>query len=156
MQYYIKYFASVLAHKKAVFVEAWRLGIPLRGLLHDWSKLTPAEWRPRINAMRQGGLCNADGKTDLSLASDELRLCWLKHYHRNSHHWQHWLVHLDDGTSYALPIPDGDRREMLADWIAVSKRPDRLDMLSWYSKNKEFLLLHPDTRRWVEKEIHNK
>lgn len=153
MKYHLQYVSAVLRHKWYVFQEACKLGIPWRGLLHDFTKLSPGEWRPRVRAMRAGNLRGADGRIDLNRANDELALCWLRHYHRNSHHWQHWVVCLDNGTVRPLPMPDADRREMLADWLAVSRQPDRLDMIPWYQQNKEHLLLHPATRQWLEQKL---
>ena len=36
----------VIRHNAHVFLAACRLGVLVRGLLHDWSKLPPDEWIP--------------------------------------------------------------------------------------------------------------
>ena len=153
MKYHIRYLWSLLEHKRYVLIEAQKLSIPWRGVLHDLSKFTPREWMPRIRAMRSDLLRGKDGIADISKVNDDLAQCWLLHYQRNRHHWQHWVVLMDNGSRVMLPIPDCDRREMLADWIAVSRRPDRLDILPWYQLNRDHLLLHSDTRRWIEKQL---
>lgn len=153
MKYHIQYVRTTIAHKWYVLRECCRLGIIWRGITHDLSKFTPAEWGPRVRAMRSKSLLDEDGLVDLSKVDNELALCWLRHYQKNSHHWQHWIVYLDNGTVRALNMTDADRREMLADWIAVSRRPDRMDMLPWYKQNRECFLLHPVTRVWLEKQL---
>jgi len=49
----------------------------------------------------------------------------------------------------ALPMPDKYRREMLADLIAVEKCGG-LTALEYYKKNRHNIILHPETREWVE------
>lgn len=51
----------------------------------------------------------------------------------------------------ALPMPDKCRREMLADWRGASKAATgKDDTQNWYRKNKDKIILHPDTREWIE------
>lgn len=72
------------------------------------------------------------------------------------HHWQHWVVYLDNGEQRVLPVPDQYRREMRADWLAVSRNPDRSDIYTWYHRWKEKLILHPKTGEWIEAEIEKR
>lgn len=153
MKYHIQYVLITITHKWHVFRECCRLGIVWRGITHDLSKFTLAEWIPRVRAMRNRTLLGEDGLVDVSKADDELALCWLQHYRRNSHHWQYWVAYLDNGNVRALNMPEADRKEMLADWLAVSRRPDRMDMLPWYEQNRGNFLLHPATRTWLEKQL---
>src|SRR5690606_14446168 len=79
---------------------------------------------------------------------------WLKHQHRSPHHWQYWLLQRDDGTVDALPMPDRYRREMLADWRAAGRAlSGRDDTASWYERHAEAMILHPETRAWIEAEL---
>jgi hypothetical protein len=51
----------------------------------------------------------------------------------------------------ALPMPDRYRREMLADWRGAGRAiSGKDDTLAWYMKNRKRLMLHPDTRNWIE------
>lgn len=154
MRVHLQYLKTLMVHKWYVLCEAWTLDILWRGIVHDWSKFTPSEWLPRVRALRLNTLRADDGYFDLRKADDELTLCWLRHYHRNSHHWQHYVAYLDNGTVRPLAMADADRREMLADWRAVSRRPDRQDMVPWYEQNKDHFLLHPDTRIWLEEQLY--
>lgn len=51
------------------------------------------------------------------------------------------------------PMSDLARREMLADWIGAGKASGKPFIWEWYRKNGEKMLLHADTRRWVEAEM---
>lgn len=53
-----------------------------------------------------------------------------------------------------MPMPDVDRREMLADWRGASRgRFGRDNTLDWYTKNRRHIQLHPETRAWLEEQI---
>ena len=132
------YLWYVLRHKGYVLWEACRLGIPWQGLLHDWDKLSWRQWGPRAESLWRGGgqLLNETGFFAPEKIPPELGLCWLRHWHGSPHHWQWWVMVLDDGQTKVLPMADRYRREMLADWLAVSRTVDRLDMIPWYEKHR--------------------
>jgi hypothetical protein len=57
----------------------------------------------------------------------------------------------------ALPMPDRYQREMLADWMGAGRAikghgPEKAigATQSWYEKNKNLMILHEETRQWVE------
>ena len=54
----------------------------------------------------------------------------------------------------ALPMPDRYRREMLADWrgagMAINGKDETAE---WYVKNRENIILHPETRAWIEEQL---
>lgn len=136
-----------MLHKWYVLIEALKLGIPWRGFMHDLSKFSLNEWGPRVRA-----ICKKDTQGMVSV-SDELALSWIRHYHKNPHHWQWWVTTLDDGTIRVLPMSDQYRREMLADWRAVSRIPTRMDIVPWYIQNRDRMILHPETRQWIETQM---
>lgn len=77
---------------------------------------------------------------------------WLHHIHNNPHHWQHWLLYDDDGKMKALEMPKPYAIEMIADWWSFSwQLGDKTEILRWYDENKDKMLLHPNTRTFVEK-----
>jgi hypothetical protein len=152
---HLRFLRYLLEHKWLVFLEACKLGIPWRGLVHDLSKFSPQEWQPRVAAMgnRAKDYQDAEGFYVAENVPDELASSWLHHYHHNKHHWQWWVVLLDGKVYKVLPMTDEYRREMLADWLAVARMPGRQAMLPWYQENRDAMLLHPETQQWVEKQL---
>lgn len=53
----------------------------------------------------------------------------------------------------ALPMPDRYRREMVADWRGAGRAYGNDDTRGWYLKNKSGIILHTETRVWVEREL---
>jgi hypothetical protein len=91
-------------HKRAVFIEACLLGIPWRGIVHDWHKFLPDEFLPylwrfyatKLPAVVEGtpqvlAIGKARRLKEHDVAHDFDR-AWLKHQRRNDHHWQAWLA----------------------------------------------------------------
>jgi len=146
---YLRYLRKVFRHKWFVLLEAWRLGIPWLGLIHDWSKLLPSELLPYARYFSGG-----DRTETMQAAFD---VAWLHHQHRNHHHWQRWLLTLDsarsDGKLLPLPMPDRYRREMLADWRGAGRAYGNPDTRGWYLANRDKMQLHPDTRQWIERQL---
>ena len=142
-------------HRWFVFLACCRLGIPWRGLVHDLSKYRWSEWKPYAdyfygNNSAKNREANKDRKPDNS-GSNAFDLAWLRHQHRNSHHWQAWMLPKDDGGTKLLAMPDKYRREMMCDWEGAGRAiSGRKDWRPWYEKQKYIIQLHPETRKWVE------
>lgn len=162
---HLRYLRYVLLHKWFVLLGCIELGVPLRGIVHDLSKFRPSEWFPYVNYFYgkylyqtesdiPGGLKSlfifSKTKAD---AKREFDAAWLKHQNRNSHHWQHWVLMPDDGGIEVLPMPDADRREMLADWRGAGRALGNPDTRGWYQKNRDNMRLHPFTRAWIEQQL---
>lgn len=76
---------------------------------------------------------------------------WLKHIHRNPHHWQHWVLIHDDEPMEALEMPPEYIYEMIADWWSFSFKSGNLrEIFSWYEKHNPGMILHPKTKNLVE------
>lgn len=154
MKPYLRYLVYIVHHKWFVFVECCRLGIPWLGVIHDWSKFLPSEWFPYAahfygpNSHHKDGSHLAKGIEDDDPGFD---YAWLYHQHRNRHHWQYWALVQDDDEDKCLPIPSRYRREMLADWIGAGRAQGTTDNLGWYIAHREKILLHPNTRAWIER-----
>ena len=140
---HLQYAHYVARHKYWVLREGLKLGVPLWQLIiHDWHKMTPAEWFPYVRQFY--------GEPD----QDAFDLAWLRHQNRGKHHWQWWCLALDDGGTRALAMPDRYRREMLADWRGAGRAIHGSDdCLPWYDANRKKMRLHYETRRWVEDQI---
>ncbi len=145
MRPHLRYASYVVRHKWFVFRAGLRTGAPIwRLLVHDWSKLSPAEWCPYV-----ASFYGAAGRTpDVAAAFDA---AWLHHQHRNPHHWQHWLLREDDGPMRALRMPAPLMREMVADWMGAGRAiTGRWGVAAWYEANREKIILHDATREQVE------
>lgn len=146
---YGKYLRVVLRHKWFVFLECCKLGVPWLGLIHDWSKFLPSEFKAYAQYFY-----GSWGDDKPQWLEDAFDLAWLHHQHRNKHHWQRWLLTLDsarsDGKLIPLTMPDRYRREMLADWRGAGRAYGNLDTVKWYVKNCNQIQIDGTTRDWVE------
>jgi hypothetical protein len=155
---YYKYFRYVLRHKWYVFIEACKLGVPWRGFVHDLSKFLPSEFAPYANFF-YGKKTVFKGRDEsgyykpVNTGDDKFDYAWLLHQKRNKHHWQWWLLPTDEEGNKVFDMPVQYRKEMLADWRGAGKALGTPDVLKWYVKNRDKMVLHPETRKWVEDEL---
>jgi hypothetical protein len=162
---HLKYLSYVIRHKWFVFLACCRYGIPLAGIVHDWSKCLPSEWRPYAEnfygSRKSVEALDAIGEFGCAelapfgyFVGDRFQVAWNHHQKRNPHHWQYWLITMDSGETFPLPMPDRYRREMLADWIGAGRAiTGQYETAAWYHKNREKMRLHSETRHWIEAEL---
>ena len=153
---YSKYLSYLLCHKYFVFLECCKLGIPWLGLIHDWSKFKPSEFIPYAKHFYGHGSNIQKGRDETgyyqagNTENDEFNMAWLLHQKRNKHHWQWWLLPMDDGSIKIFEMPLKYRKEMLADWRGAGRALGTPDTTAWYNKNKEKMQLGEFTRKWIE------
>ena len=78
---------------------------------------------------------------------------WLKHIHKNPHHWQHWILINDEPEEgeIIMDMPYNYILEMVCDWWAFSWNSGELgEMFGWYMKHKFNMKLSDRTRKYVE------
>lgn len=112
---------------------------------HDASKYQTDEYYP-YDAYFYGGNKSYD-------VVNEFNNAWLKHIHRNPHHWQHWVLVNDDPKkgSVGLAMPYNYIIEMICDWWTFSWKSGNLyEIFDWYDKHKDYMILHDSTRKSVE------
>lgn len=167
-----KNLSYILRHKWHVF----KMGLKYRVwwhqlLLHDLSKFTPLEWFGYTNhfygksAIKQEmvrtctyAVPTKDTDAELSRLNailaeykEQFEQAWNHHQKANKHHWQYWVLRNDNGPVYALRMPERFIREMVADWAGASLAIRGFDdTLNWYSKNRDIMILHDETRDRVE------
>ncbi len=125
------------------------------GIIHDWSKFRPDEFIPYHHYFSTHRR-DENGEYDANAAEDwDFLLAWLKHQRRNKHHWQWWYLVQDEDDPKALPMPSRYRKEMLADWRGAGRTYGNNNTAGWYSRNKDKMILHPETRAWIEENIQN-
>jgi len=143
---HLRYLSYVLRHRWFVFVECVGLGVVWRGLVHDLSKFRPDEWFAYVNFFYDpapDGNCRPGCEAAFDLA-------WLRHQHRNPHHWQHWRLKEDDGGTKLLPMPVPYVKEMLADWRGMARTRVVGTIGPWYARNRDRIELGLETRRLLE------
>jgi len=141
-----EYLRYILAHKWN-FIKANRIGrfrLGLRVLLHDLSKFSPAEFRAYRDKFY-----GPEGLRKTPEVRQKFDLAWAHHIQHNPHHWEHWCLVSNVSGCQPLPMPDMRVREMLCDWLAMSKG-NLLNMKLWYKKNGYRFQMHPHTRTLVE------
>lgn len=163
---HLRYLLYVLRHKWFVLVECYKVGCVWRGLVHDLSKFMPSEWNAYVDSFYGGAWPDVDPtpaglksmgfhqrtKAEIERAFDH---AWLLHQHRNPHHWQFWLLQNDEDGTYALPMPYAYVLEMVCDWRGAGRAQGHGDdLIPWYEKNRDKMILHQDTRIIVDKLVY--
>jgi len=143
MNRYIAHARREIKHKWYVFLECCKLGIPLLGIIHDWTKFTPIEFGPyaRHYYTTEGRQLprGREGKREYLYAV-------LHHYTNNKHHPDYWI--LGDGP---MPVPSPYREEMLCDWLGYAAT-NGVPAKDYYIRlrNEDKVVLHIDTQIWIE------
>lgn len=81
--------------------------------------------------------------------AEDFKYAWLKHIHRNPHHWQHWILINDDPNegTVVLDMPYNYIIEMICDWWAFSWKNMQLgEIFDWYVKHSKYMKLSIKTR----------
>lgn len=157
------YLRYILRHKWFVGVAGRNIGLSWwRCITHDLSKLLPDEFFPYAEYFYGGPHKPWEQFTaidkqylfwDWSLEGVQFAFdkAWLKHQHRNRHHWQYWLLKEDSGKLDPLPMPKKYILEMVADWMGAGRAiTGQWEVCEWYEKNVGKMQLHLDTRELVE------
>lgn len=159
MKNILKYLKYLLIHKYHVGKYCFKYGLYWQGIKHDWSKFLPDEfiaykryfyeqYPVRIPKIPIGNVLTQE------TVNQNFNKAWLKHIHRNKHHWQYWVLRNDDGTTQCLDMPLKYKKEMLADWrgagIAITGKDNTA---IWYESNKNKMQLHDETRMWIENNL---
>lgn len=112
---------------------------------HDESKSQPDEYEA-YDAYFYGGNRSYQVVKDFNYA-------WLKHIHRNPHHWQHWILINDDPDEgeIIMTIPYNYIIEMVCDWWAFSwSKGDLREIFKWYEEHSDYMKLSTATRETVD------
>ena len=145
------HFKTITRHRHLVMKQCFKVGLYGRGLLHDLSKYSLAEFR--IGAKYyQGNRSPNAAERDACGAST----AWMHHKGRNKHHFEYW-TDLDPKTHtyVAVPMPTKYLVESVMDRIAackvyLGKQYHDGSALEYLNRAKDTHLLHPDTCRKLE------
>ena len=125
---------------KGAYDYEWQIG-----MAHDQSKTDEDEYAA-YDAYFYGNNKSYSVLQDFNKA-------WLMHIHKNPHHWQHWILINDDPEEgeKILEMPYNYIIEMICDWWSFSWKSGNLnDIFKWYDEHKDYIKLHPETKRTVE------
>lgn len=148
-----KHFCTITKHKILVMKECFRVGLYRQGICHDLSKYSWTEFRVGCRYYQGTRSPNNAEREERGYSS-----AWLHHKGRNRHHYEYWIDYSLDGsgTLTGMKMPVRYVVEMFLDRIAASKvyrgseYTDR-DPLEYYEKGKAGALMHPETRKLLEK-----
>jgi hypothetical protein len=86
-------------------------------------------------------------------AKQDFNKAWLRHIHKNPHHWQYWVLINDDSNEGEL-ILDMDFNyiiEMICDlWSFGWKDGKPFEIFDWYNQHKPFMKFSDKTKMTVE------
>lgn len=84
---------------------------------------------------------------------ENFEMAFLRHLHRNGHHWQHWILpaYDDEKGQRVFEMPYNYILEMICDWWSFSwKSGNLMEIFSWYDDHKDHIQLGEKTRKSVE------
>lgn len=147
----IKHFITITHHRHKVISHCARAGILRRGLLHDLSKYTPAEFCPGAKYYTGTRSPNELERSDKGYSS-----AWMHHKGRNKHHFEYWTDY-DPVTKIMSPVPMPNVyiAEMFCDRVAASKiyqgkNYNQGQPLEYFYKGKANRQIHPQTSEKLE------
>lgn len=166
MNKHIAYGRYLARHKYFVLLSGIRLGywsLLWRLIIHDWSKFLPCEWLPYAEyfygtkrSTEWFDLQEKYGCAELApwgeCVEDHFNEAWLHHQHWNKHHWQYWVLREDSGGTKIIPMQKKYIKEMVCDWMGAGRAiTGKWEAKEWYLKNESKIVLHPETRKEVER-----
>lgn len=143
----LKHTKLVLKHKWLVFKFCCKIGMPIRGLMHDMSKFSPTEFFDSIKYY--------DGKVSPNLVSRKIKgysIAWLHHQRKNKHHDSYWV---DLYSPLAAPvIPYKYAAEMLCDKFSANityngKNWTNSSEYDYWQIEKTKIIMNPKTEHFL-------
>ena len=144
---FFKHLHTINMHKWYVFKLSIKAGIPIRGLLHDLSKYSPAELFESVKYY--------NGKVSpikISKEKNGYSKAWLHHKGRNKHHFEYWY---DFNCPVKTPIlPYKYLVELLCDNIAASmvyskKNYNPSNNLKYFKNRKDLEYINEDIKKVI-------
>ena len=149
-----QHFHTITEHKIMVARHCFKVGMSWQGLTHDLSKYSPSEFWQGVKYYQGTRSPNAAEKEEKGYSS-----AWLHHKGRNKHHFEYWT---DVSTAennwkiVGVKMPVNYLAEMVMDRIAASKIYQGKNYTdaapyTYFSRNKEFIVMHPETKACLDK-----
>lgn len=114
---FFAHFSTITRHRLLVMRYCFRAGIGLRGMLHDLSKYSPAEFSAGVRYYQGDRSPNAKEREVLGYSA-----AWMHHKGRNRHHFEYWND-IDPNTKQYGPVEMPIRfvKEMFCDRVAAGR-----------------------------------
>ncbi len=148
----IKHFKTITKHRHCVLKHCIKAGIIKRGLLHDLSKYSPAEFWQGAKYYVGIKSPNVLEREDKGYSS-----AWLHHKGRNRHHFEYWQDYSPTKRKVVpIKMPLKYVIEMFCDRVAASKIYKGKDYndgypLEYFEGGKDHRFIHPETSDLLEK-----
>jgi hypothetical protein len=146
-----KHFKTITKHRWQVRKHCFRVGLYWRGLVHDLSKYSWAEFRSGIKYYQGTRSPNSREREVLGYS-----VAWMHHKGRNRHHFEYWTDY-SPVTKQLEPIrmPIRFVAEMFCDRVAASKIYSGAAYtdshpLEYFLAGKPRRRIHPDTSALLE------
>ena len=110
-----KHLRKILIHKYWVGLYCFKCGLYWRGLVHDLSKFSPAEFFESVKYY-QGDRSPIDRCKEVNGWSKALQ----HHKGRNDHHYEYFIDNLDNGGE-AIEMPKDCVLELIADYLGAGR-----------------------------------
>jgi hypothetical protein len=147
MEKFFKYLWYLLRHKWYVLIECFKHRLFIEGIIHDISKFLPDEFFPYMNYF-YGAVKTPEEKDK---TKKKFNVAWLKHQHRNKHHWQYWILKNDQKGWEAIEIPERNLQELVCDWVGAGKAiHGKNDVIKWYEENSRNFIIESDSLEYLK------
>ncbi|MBR5949561.1 MAG: catalase [Clostridia bacterium] len=130
----------------------FRAGIPLRGLLHDLSKYSPAEFIPSAK-----NFVGTRSPNEIEREKQGFSYAWMHHKGRNRHHFEYWTdYHPVTKAMTPVKMPTKFLIEMFCDRVAASKVYKGRDYndacpYEYFNRGSARKRMHEETSAMLEK-----
>lgn len=144
----------VCIHKYWVCKYCFQLGIPWRGIKHDLSKFSWAEFSRGVKYYTPNGSPIPEEKR----LNNGVSIAWQHHKGRNSHHYEYWTDNYDSGTT-CIQMPFEDAVEMICDYLGAAraywgKAFTFNKEYDWWLTKVDKIKMHPHTKGFVSAVLH--
>ncbi len=145
------HFKTITKHRHAVIRHCFKAGILRRGLLHDLSKYSPAEFIQGARFYKGTRSPNEAEREEYGYST-----AWMHHKGRNRHHFEYWTDYCP-ATKRVEPVrmPIVFVKEMFCDRVAASKvyqgkNYTQHHPIEYFLRGKERRSIHPETSDLIE------
>lgn len=152
MLHILKHFNTVNKHRFMVLKHCVKAGIIYRGLMHDLSKYSPAEF---ITSARF--YVGYKSPTEFERKKYGYSKVWMHHKGRNKHHFEYWTDY-SNVTRRLEPVkmPIVYVKEMFCDRVAAGKvylgdKYTNENPIDYYNNGSAKYQMHPETAALLEK-----